>query len=162
MEQKDDVDQGDNNGFLNQSVLERGHRPLDEARAIVERHDRHPTWEPGLNRPHFCLDLVDNVDGTDPIARHHNPTYGFGSTFDEGTSPEGIPDLHLSHLADEDGNAILSAHHDVLDVAEMLDEPQTTHHGPGTVRLYDVAADIAVAPHHGIYHGGQRQAEGAQ
>ena len=31
MQQKDDVDQGDDNGLLDQRVLERGHGPLDEA-----------------------------------------------------------------------------------------------------------------------------------
>src|SRR5439155_11209577 len=162
MQQKDDVHQGDDNGLLDQCVLERGHGSLDEARAIVERHDRHPAWEPRLNRLQFLFHLVDDVDRADSIAHHHDPTHSFVAPFDQGTGPEGIADLHLGYLAHEDGNAILGAHHDVLDVAEARNEPQATHHRPGAAGLHDIATDITITAHHGIRHGGQRDVEGAQ
>jgi hypothetical protein len=65
-------------------------------------------------------------------------------------------------LAHEEGDPVLGADDDLLQIAETLDEPQSANNGPGAIRFDHIAPDVAIAPHHGIDHGGEWDAEGAQ
>ena len=123
---------------------------------------RDPRRQPGLERRDLLLDPLDDVDGADPVARDHDAPDRLFRAFDQGTGPEGIADLHLGDLADEDRHAVLGADDDLLDIAQALDEPQAADDRPGAARLDDIAADVAVAPHHRVDDGGERDAEGAQ
>ena len=113
-------------------------------------------------RRDLVLDAVDDVNRADAIACDDHAPHRFFRAFDQRTGPEGIADLHLGHLADEDGHAVLRANHNLLDVADALDEPEAADHRPGAAGLDDVAADVAVAPHDGVHDGRERDAEGAQ
>jgi hypothetical protein len=56
----------------------------------------------------------------------------------------------------------LSAPTDLLDVPRALDEPEAAHDGPRPAAFDDVAAHVAVAPHHGVHHRREGDAVGAQ
>ena len=110
----------------------------------------------------LVFDTVDDVNRADAIAGDDHTPDGFFRAFHQRTGPEGIPDLDLGHLADKNGHAVLRANDNVLDVADVFDEPEATDHGPGAARLHDIAPDIAVTPHDGVHDGRERDTEGAQ
>jgi hypothetical protein len=70
--------------------------------------------------------------------------------------------VDLGHLADVDRHPILGTDHDLLDVGDVLDEPQSAHDSPRAARLDDVAADVTVAPHDGVDDHRDRDAVGAE
>ena len=55
MQQKDDVHQGDNDGLLQEGMLEGIHRAADQPGAVVERYHPHPRREPGRDGLQACL-----------------------------------------------------------------------------------------------------------
>ena len=54
------------------------------------------------------------------------------------------------------GDAVFRANDNVLDVADVFDEPEATDHGPGAARLHDIAPDIAVTAHHRVHDRRER------
>ena len=137
-------------------------RPLDERGAVVERDDLHPRREPGCQLRDPLLDPVDHVDRADAVTGDDDAPDGFISALEQGADAEGVADLHVRHLTDEDWHTPLGAHHDLLDVLDALDQPEAADHGPGAACLDDVAADVAIAPHHGIDDGRERNLECAK
>src|SRR6266566_268619 len=162
MHQKDDVYQGDNDGFLDQGMLECGDSPGNEPGAVVERYHPHARREPGGDGLQLGLDAVDDVDRAHPIARHHDAPDRFVGPFDERTGPEGVADLDLCHLPDKDGDPVLRADDNMLDVVNVFDETKPTDHRPGAARLDNVAPDVAITPHDRVHDRRERDAEGAQ
>src|SRR5262249_12688475 len=100
--------------------------------------------------------------GAHAVARHHDASDGFLRALHERRGTEGITQLHGGHLAHEDRHAIVATHHDVLDVAHAFDQAEAADDGPRTARLHDVAADVSVAGHDGVDHGGERNPVRAQ
>src|SRR5262249_11110590 len=162
MHQKDDVHQGDNDGLLNQGLLECVDSPSNEPGAVVEWYHPHARREPGGKGLKLGLDAIDDVDGAHPIARYHDTTDGFIGPFDEGTGPEGVADLDLCHLLYKDGDPILRTDDHMLDVVNVFDEPEPTDYQPGTTRLDNIAPDVAITAHDRVPDRRERDAEGAQ
>jgi hypothetical protein len=162
MHQKNDVHQGDNDGLLDQGMLECSDSPGNEPGAVVKRYHPHARREPGGDGLELGLDAVDDVDRAHPIARHHDATNRFVGPFDEGTGSEGVADLHLGHLPDKDRDSILGADDDMLDIVNIFDEPEPTNDRPGAARLDDVPSNIAITAHDRVHDRRKRDTEGAQ
>ena len=162
VQKEEDVDDRHDDGLLDQRSLQRVHRALDQRRAVVERHEPDASGQPGLKRLDLVLHPVDHVHCADAVAGHHHAAHGFLSALHQRGGPEGVADLHRRHLPDEDGDTVLGADDDVLDVMHVLDQTEPADHRPGPARLDDVAADVAVASHDGVDYGGQRNFVGPQ
>src|SRR5438128_4136848 len=144
VEQEDDVDERDDDRLLDEGPPERVDRPLDERGAVVERDDLHPRREPGCQLRDPLLDPVDHVDRADAVTGDDDAPDGFVPALEQGADAEGVADLHVRHLTDEDWHTPLGAHHDLLDVLDALDQPEAADHRPGAARLDNVAADVAI------------------
>src|SRR5262245_45036932 len=137
MHQKDDVHQGDNDGLLDQGMLECIDSPGSEPGAVVERYHLHARREPGGYGLELDLDAINDVARAHPIARHPDATDSFVRPFDEGTGAEGVADFDLCHLSDKDRDSVLRTNDNMLDVVNVFDEPEPADHRPGTARLDD-------------------------
>ena len=162
MQEEDDVDDGDDDRLFDQRPLECRDGPLDERRSVVERHNPDPRRQAGLQRGDLSLHAVDHIDGADAVAGHDHAADGLVRSLDQRRGSEGIANLHLGHLLDEDRHAALGADDDVLDVTDIFDETEAAHDRPAAARLDDVAADVSVAPRDGVDDGRERDLVGAQ
>ena len=136
--------------------------PLDQRRAVVERHDLDAGRQAGLERLDLLLYPGDDVDRADAVARHHDAPDRLVRALDERGGPEGVADLHGGDLSDEDRHSVLGRDDDVLQVTCALDEAEAAHDGPGAAGLDDVAAHVAVAPNNSIHDRRQRDFVGAE
>ena len=120
-------------------------RPLDERGAVVERDDLHPRREPGCQRRDPLLDPVDHVDRADAVTGDDDAPDGFISALEQGADAEGVANLHVRHLTDEDWHTPLGAHHDLLDVLDALDQPELRGlaHGLDAVRGVELSHRMA-------------------
>src|SRR5215510_5670137 len=147
MHQKDDVHQGDNDGLLDQGMLECSYSPGNEPGAVVERYYPHARRETGGDGLELGLDTINDVDRAHSIARHHDATNRFIGPFDERTGSEGVAYLHLCHLPDKDGDPVLGANDNMLDIVNVFDEPEPANDRPGAARLDNIAPDVAITAH---------------
>jgi hypothetical protein len=162
VEQEQDVHQGDHRGLLEECPLERGGGSVDQRRAVIERHDPDPGWEPALQGRHLLLDPGDDVGGADAIAGDHHPAHRLLTTLDQRRNAERVAHPHRRHLPQVDRHAVLGADDRVLEIARRLDQPETADHRPGAAGLEDVSADVPVAAHDGISHRRKRHPEAAE
>jgi len=105
---------------------------------------------------------VDDLHGAHAVAGDHDPAHRFCPTFDEGGRPEGIADLHVGDLRNEDRDTVVPADHHLFEILGALDEAQPADHGPGTAAFHHIAADIAIAAQDRVHDGGDGDPEGAQ
>ena len=162
IQQKDDVDDGDDDRLFDQRPLERRDGPLDERGSVVERHNPDPRRQAGLQRDDFLLHAVDHIDRADAVPGHDHAADRLVRSLDQRRRSEGVSNLHLGHLLDEDRHPALGANDDVLDVTDVLDQTEAADHRPGAARLHDVAADVPVAAQDRIDDGRERDLVGAQ
>ena len=162
MEQEEHVHERDDDRLFDQGALERLDGALDERRAVVERHDPHARRQPRLERPDLLLHTVDDADRADAVARDDHAADGFLGALDERGHAEGVAELHVGDLSHEDRHAVLGADDHLLEIADARDQAEPADDRPRPARLDDVAADVAVASHDGVDHGGERDPVRAQ
>ena len=162
VEQEEHVHERDDDRLFDQGALERLDGALDERRAVVERHDPHARRQPRLERSDLLPHTVDDADRADAVARDDHAADGFLGALDERGHAEGVAELHVGDLAHEDRHAVLGADDHLLEIADALDQAETADDRPRPARLDDVAADVAVASHDGVDHGGERDPVRAQ
>ena len=162
MQQEDDVHDRDDDRFLDQRPPQRVRGPFDERRPIVERHDLHPGRQAGLQGLDLVFHPIDDVDGTHAVPRDHDATDGLVGPLHQRGGAKGIAHLHVRNLSDENRDAVLGADDHVLEIAHALDQAETAHDRPRAARLDHVATHVAVAPHHRIDNGRERDLVGAQ
>ena len=72
MEEEDDADDRDDRRLLEELLLQRLDRPLDQPRAIVDGNDLHPLRQPCLEGLEFPLHVPDRLQGVLPEPHHHD------------------------------------------------------------------------------------------
>src|SRR5213593_1994638 len=162
MEEEEEIDERDHDRLFDEGPSEGGDGALDQGRAIVEGHDADPRGQPGPERRDLDLDAIDDLHRAHAVPGHHDPTHRLRVAFDKRGRPEGIADLYVRHLADEDRDTVVPADHHLLKILGALDQTQATDDGPGAAPFDHVAADIAIASHHRIDDGGDGDPEGAK
>src|SRR5260370_22921554 len=100
---------------------------IDQDAAIVERHDLHVGWKPGLDLVDLLFDRVDDLARIGAIANHHYAAHRFLAAFIENAAPELGTQLHIANIAQSYGRAVVSAERNVFDVLEAADQPDAAH-----------------------------------
>ena len=70
VEQEDDADQGDDQGFFEQRDLERVDGLVDQFGAVIHRFNRHPRGQARRDLGDFRLEVVDDLERVLTVARH--------------------------------------------------------------------------------------------
>src|SRR4029079_4084450 len=127
-----------------------------------EGHDADAGGEASLERRDLVLHAGDDLDGADPASGPHHAADRLVTPLDQRGYPEGVADLDVGHLTNEDRDPVLGADHHLLQIARALDQPEASDHRPGPAPLDHVTPHVAVAPHDRIDDGGEGDPEAAE
>ena len=131
-------------------------RLLDESGPVVERRDRDTLGQPWLNLCDACLHGIDDLLSIHAGACHHDAADGFLGSLDQGRQRERRRHLHVRDLLHVDRRPRRGTDHDLLDVLDRGDEPNTADDQPRAIRLQDVATHIEIALAHGRHDRTER------
>src|SRR5690606_33813950 len=109
--------------FLDERVLQRADRALDELRAVVGGDDLHTLGEAPLQPLELVLDAPDDLEGVFPMAGDDDGADDLALAIQLAqTAADFRPDLNRADVGDADGRAVLvGLDGDGLDVGDALE-----------------------------------------
>ncbi len=125
MKEKGETYERDDDELLDQLALKIVHGALDEARAIVRRHNLHAARKAALEGCELRLHSIDGLKGI--LARAHNddPASNFSLAIELRDAPAHLrSQLHASHIAQTDRHTgVARLQGDFAKVIERLQIP---------------------------------------
>src|SRR6266550_9371174 len=161
MQQEDKADQGDNDAFFGERVLQSIDGAMDEFRAVVDRLDLHSLRQGGCDLGELLLDAIDDPERVLPIPLQGNTADDLAGAVEFGDAATFLRSkLNPGDIAQQHRRAALHLEHDLLNVADIAQIASTANHVFGLGHLDDATADIAVARADGAGQLPERQAVG--
>ena len=150
VQQEDQAYQGNHQGFLDQLVVQVIHRPLDQRRPVVDRHDLNSWRKTGLDLDDLGLHRLDDRQGVLAGAHdHHAPGDLAFAVQLHDTAAQFRPFDDAGDVGQQHRRAALGIDHHVLQLAEIFGVAGRAHHQFGLSLLDHPAADLAAGRLHG-------------
>src|SRR5260370_19387430 len=138
-------------------MTQRIDRRLDQLGAIVERNDANARREAGLEFENFLLHTVDHLLGVFARPRHHHAADRLRGVFDQRCGTEGVAYLYRPDDLYVNWPAIVRGDDDPADIVKILNQPHSTHDGPGTICPDHITAHFLVALDTRAYNRAERK-----
>ena len=164
VQEEEDDHGGDDDHLLDEGVAERRDRPLDQARAVVDRHDLDPGREGRTELLDLLLHAADDVQRVLAIAHHDDAGHGLSVAVQIGGAAADLgAHAHAGDVLHEDRSAAFArADDDAVDVLAVLEIAAAPDEILALRHLDHAAAHVAVRAPHGRGHVGDRQSEATE
>ena len=142
---------GHQQGALDEISHDGGHRRRHEVVSAVVRADRHPGRKQGADLVELLLDAGEHGARILALPHEHDTLHEIVLVVAaQHPEADGVADRHLPDVTDPDRGTLLRGGHDVLEVAQALDQADASHH-EGVLAVADVApARVGVVGAHGV------------
>ena len=153
MQQEDDADQRHDDAFLEQRVLERFDRRVDQIGAVIDRDDLDRLRQAAGDLLEALLDVLDHVERIDAEALQHDAAGHLALAVQFGdAAPLVRPQLDARDVAQQHRRSVAGLQHDVAEVVDALQVALAADDIFELGEFDGAAADIGVAGADRIAH----------
>ena len=154
--QQDHHDDGDQD-FADQGFIERVEGFIDQAGAVIERHDHHLadravgqgfTGETGTNLGDFLFDVQDCLQRVFSVAGDHHPAHRFCTGLIQSAAAQRRAAGNVREVFDVNRHVLVNLHHRIFQVGELFDKPNPADDVLHLIDLDGAGADIEVGHPH--------------
>ena len=153
VEEKKDTHETDDDRLLDQLLLERLDRLLDERRPVVDGNDLDSLRQSLRDLLDLRLHALDDLERVFAEADDDDTAHGLAETVELGGAPPHVgSELDPGDVPQQDGCALLiDPQNDLFEVFWFADIPPTAHHVFGSVELEDASANVVVRHLDGLH-----------
>ena len=163
MEQEDNDDQGNDDGFLDQTAFQGVNGFANQTGTVIAGDDLDSRRQRSFDLSQLFFDAVDHVQGIQPVTHDDNAAHRLAFAVPLRNAFADIrTERNCAEVLEQDRSSVLRHHRHVCQIVERLQIAEAADHVSCAAEFEHATADFIGARLYPVNHGGQRDAVGQQ